>query len=82
MPDAQAGDDDSAAVEGLHARLRAAAPVPLDLELRGALGHMWALVGASGAGKSTALRCIAGLHRPAHGDLPQHWPSYCYLCAT
>ena len=53
--------------KGLYVRLRAGAPVALDLELRCAPGQVLALVGASGAGKSTALRCIAGLHRPEHG---------------
>lgn len=52
---------------GLHVQVRATAPVALDLELHCAPGQVLALVGASGAGKSTALRCIAGLHRPGHG---------------
>jgi len=59
--------DGITAADGLHVRLRSAAPVPLDLELRCAPGQVLALVGASGAGKTTALRCIAGLHRPEAG---------------
>ena len=38
---------------------------PLDLSV--ASGEILALVGASGAGKSTALRLLAGLERPASG---------------
>lgn len=60
-------DGADAKAEGLYVRLQANAPVALDLELRCAPGQVLALVGASGAGKSTALRCIAGLHRPEHG---------------
>jgi len=59
--------DDAAAGDGLHVQLRSNGPVPLDLELRCAPGQVLALVGASGAGKTTALRCIAGLHRPGAG---------------
>ena len=59
--------DGTEAAEGLHVWLRAKVPVPLDLELRCAPGRVLALVGALGAGKSTALRCVAGLHRPEHG---------------
>ena len=58
---------DGAAPDGLHVRLQSAAPVPLDLELHCAPGQVLALVGASGAGKTTVLRCIAGLHRPNAG---------------
>jgi len=39
----------------------------LDLELEAGSGECLALVGPSGAGKSTALRSIAGLHRPGRG---------------
>jgi len=59
---------DGAAGDGLHIRLHGTAPVPLDLELHCAPGQVLALVGASGAGKTTVLRCIAGLHgSAAHG---------------
>jgi molybdate transport system ATP-binding protein len=41
-----------------------------DLELRLALGRETvALVGSSGSGKTTALRILAGLHRPARGRI-------------
>ena len=64
MRDGAAAD---AAGNELHVRLQSAAPVPLDLELHCAPGQVLALVGASGAGKTTVLRCIAGLHRPNAG---------------
>jgi molybdate transport system ATP-binding protein len=50
--------------EGLRVSLHAAAPIPLAVELSCAPDQVLALVGPSGAGKSTALRAIAGLHRP------------------
>jgi len=59
--------DGAAAENGLHVRLQSTAPVTLDLDLRCAPGHVLALVGASGAGKSTTLRCVAGLHHPDTG---------------
>ncbi len=58
---------DGAAADGLHMQLCGTVPVPLDLDLRCAPGQVLALVGASGAGKTTVLRCIAGLHRPEAG---------------
>lgn len=42
---------------------------PLDLSI--AQGEVVALVGASGAGKSTALRLLAGLERPGAGRVEQ-----------
>ncbi len=59
--------DGAAAPDGLHVQLHSAAPVPLDLGLHCAPGQVLALVGASGAGKTTVLRCIAGLRRPDAG---------------
>jgi len=50
---------------GLAVRLRQAAPIPLDLAFTVAPGEVMALVGASGSGKTTTLRAIAGFHRPA-----------------
>jgi len=40
---------------------------PIDLELRP--GDFWALVGPNGSGKTTLLRLIAGLLRPAAGEI-------------
>ncbi|MDO8250054.1 MAG: ATP-binding cassette domain-containing protein, partial [Rhodoferax sp.] len=42
-------------------------PMPLSASFRCAPGHMLALVGPSGAGKTSMLRILAGLMRPAAG---------------
>jgi molybdate transport system ATP-binding protein len=47
--------------------LRQVAPVPLDVHLEVGNNELLALVGPSGAGKTTVLRAIAGLNRPAAG---------------
>jgi molybdate transport system ATP-binding protein len=52
---------------GLTVELRQAAPIPLDLAFTVAPGEFMALVGASGSGKTTTLRSIAGHYRPAAG---------------
>ncbi len=51
----------------LFASLRQDSPIPLAAELSCGPGEVLALVGPSGGGKTTILRCIAGLHRPAFG---------------
>lgn len=61
---------------GLTVRLRQTTPIELDARLACAPGELVALVGPSGSGKTTILRCIAGLERPAYGDVTvdgQHW---------
>ena len=54
---------------GLLVRLQQDAPIPLAAEFACAPGELLALVGPSGSGKSTILRAIAGLYRPAAGQV-------------
>ena len=54
---------------GLRVRLRNNAPVRLDADLSCAPGELLALVGASGSGKTTILRVIAGLLRVREGGI-------------
>ena len=53
---------------GLDAAFTVAHPLPLDIRLQIAPGEILALVGRSGAGKSTALKALAGLI-PATGHI-------------
>lgn len=52
---------------GLEVMARGTGPIPLDVAFRVEAGELLALVGPSGAGKTTILRSIAGLWRPDHG---------------
>lgn len=53
----------------LHLKIGQVKPNPLEVELTCKSGELLALVGASGAGKSTVLRSIAGLHAPQTGRI-------------
>jgi molybdate transport system ATP-binding protein len=54
---------------GLAVAVKQAAPIPLDATLDCAEGELLALVGPSGAGKTTILRAVAGLLRPREGRI-------------
>jgi molybdate transport system ATP-binding protein len=56
-------------VEGLELRVRQRAPFPLDAAFACAPGELLALLGPSGSGKTTLLRIVAGLNRPAEGQV-------------
>jgi molybdate transport system ATP-binding protein len=56
-------------MQGLEARLAQPAPIPLDAALACKPGELLALVGPSGAGKTTILRAIAGIIRPREGRI-------------
>ena len=49
---------------GLAVALRQGGPIPLDVSFGCGPGEVVALIGPSGAGKTTILRAIAGLYRP------------------
>lgn len=58
--------------EGIDLHLRNDAPIPLDFSLAVGRGATMALVGPSGAGKTSILRCIAGLLMPQAGHIRCH----------
>jgi len=62
MADGNAGSDST---DMLEVTLRQSGPIRLDIDFRCARGRTLALIGPSGAGKTTILRSIAGLYRPA-----------------
>jgi molybdate transport system ATP-binding protein len=53
----------------LSVALSQAGPIPLDVDFACGPGELLALVGPSGAGKTTVLRAIAGLCRPEAGRI-------------
>lgn len=55
--------------EGLTVDVRQSRPFGLEASFSVAPGEVLAVVGPSGGGKSTLLRCIAGLHRPGEGRI-------------
>ena len=61
--------DGEVAAPPLTLSLRQDTPMPLDLSFSLAPGEVVGLFGASGSGKTTVLRSIAGLYRPAHGRI-------------
>src|SRR4051795_6843294 len=58
-----------ATIGGLTVKIRQGGTIPLDLAFTCRPGEMTALIGPSGAGKTTILRTIAGLYRPAFGQI-------------
>lgn len=55
--------------DGLRIRIGQSGPIPIDVTLDLAQGQVMALVGPSGAGKTTLIRAIAGLYRAAQGQI-------------
>ncbi|MGD9535633.1 MAG: ABC transporter ATP-binding protein [Alphaproteobacteria bacterium] len=55
-------------IEGLHAGY-SGQPVLSDVSLEVHEGTLITLIGPNGHGKSTLLRCVAGLHRPSKGTI-------------
>jgi molybdate transport system ATP-binding protein len=53
----------------LKLRIYQTIPMPLQLDIECVNGELHALVGPSGSGKTSALRTIAGLRNPAHGQI-------------
>ncbi|WP_320669341.1 ABC transporter ATP-binding protein [Patulibacter defluvii] len=61
--------DGSIAVEGVRHGYVDGHPVLHGIDLRVADGHRVALIGTTGAGKTTLAKLIAGIHRPTDGDV-------------
>jgi molybdate transport system ATP-binding protein len=59
-------------VVALEKRFRGGPTVQATLELRATPGRVAVLFGPSGAGKTTVLRCLAGLDRPERGRILFH----------
>ncbi|MEQ1693438.1 MAG: ATP-binding cassette domain-containing protein, partial [Gemmatimonas sp.] len=53
----------------LEVMLRQDSPIPLNVQFSCWQGRTMALIGPSGAGKTTILRSIAGLYRPASAHI-------------
>ncbi|MGA1725335.1 MAG: ATP-binding cassette domain-containing protein, partial [Burkholderiaceae bacterium] len=53
----------------LHVALRLRQPIELKADVAVAPGHMVALVGPSGVGKSSVLRAVAGVLPHAQGEI-------------
>jgi molybdate transport system ATP-binding protein len=60
------------AQRGLHVQVKQDGPIPLRVSLYCAPGRTLAIIGPSGAGKTTVLRSIAGLYRPASAHITCH----------
>lgn len=55
--------------EGISIQLRQVGPIALNVDIGLESGQTLALVGPSGAGKTTVLRAVAGLYRPKQGRI-------------
>ncbi|MGW0758952.1 ABC transporter ATP-binding protein [Streptomyces sp. NPDC002814] len=62
-------------VTGVHHAYEPGRPVLHDIHLALAAGERVALVGASGAGKTTLAKLIAGVHRPTAGSVQLNAPT-------
>lgn len=67
----------SALVVELERRFREGPTVRASLELPATPGRVAVLFGPSGAGKTTVLRCLAGLDRPEPGRVVFHGETWC-----
>ncbi|EIZ79656.1 ABC transporter-like protein [Novosphingobium sp. Rr 2-17] len=56
-------------INGISIRLKQTGRIVLDVAIELAPGQTLALVGPSGAGKTTVLRSVAGLYRPRQGHI-------------